>query len=130
MPTIIKSVLSRVFLLILCPIVGVAQAQDITPRCPTPSSTVLFNLMQHMPDGFILELRGNQAKVAIEIFDSLPPQGEDVGDRFYIALQPGIPIARLVVASHGCIENGALVDLHTAAVIENAAKKVRSGVSI
>ena len=128
MPTIIKSALSGAILLILCPIVGVAQ--DITPRCPTPSSTVLFNLMQHAPDVVIRELRGNQAKVAIEIFNALPPQGEVVGDRFYIALEPGVPISRLMVASHGCIENGALVDLHTAAVIENAARKVRSGVSL
>jgi hypothetical protein len=122
--------MSEAILLILCSIVGVAQAQEITPRCPMPSSTVLYNLMQYAPDVVILELRGNEAKAAIEIFNSLPPAGEDAGDRFYIAFQPGTPLSRLIVANHGCIENGALVDLHTAVVIEKAAKKVQSGVSL
>jgi len=121
---------SYALLLMLCSIVGEARAQEITPRCPAPSTTILLNMMRHTPGAVIRELRGDEATVAIGIFNLLPPVGDERGDRFYIALLPGAPLAHLLVASHGCIENGAVVDIHTAAVIENAAKKVGAGISL
>ena len=117
-------------LLMLCSTVGEARAQEITPRCPAPSTTILLNMMRHTPGAVIRELRGDEATVAIGIFNLLPPVGDERDDRFYIALLPGAPFAHLLVASHGCIENGAVVDIHTAAVIENAAKKTGAGIAL
>lgn len=118
-------------LLAFSAIVGAAQAQDITPRCPVPASSTLFKLMHNAPDAVVFELRGKEAKTAIEIFNSLPPLGRESGDRFYIAFRPGFPYSRLLVASHGCIENAAVVDVRVAIAIRSAVKRVvDAGVSL
>ena len=86
--------------------------------------------MQRTPDAIILELRGSEATVAIRIFNQLPPAGDESGDRFYIAFAPGVPVSRLLVGSHGCIEMGAVVDVKTAVAIDKAAKHVDAGFSL
>jgi len=83
---------------------------------------MLFDLMHKVPDAIVLELRGNEAKRAIELFNSMAPQGRDTGDRFYIAFRPDFPLSRLMIASHGCIEISVLVDLRTAIAIKRAVK--------
>jgi hypothetical protein len=121
---------SAAALILSCSFAAAAGAQGITPRCPAPSSSVLLNLMRHTPDAVVVELRGREAKVAIGMFNLLPPAGNERGDRFYIAVLPGAPISRLLVASHGCIENGAVVDIRTAAAIAKAARKVAAAAEI
>jgi len=103
--------------------VGSADAAEITPRCPSPASSMLFDLMHKVPDAIVFELRGNEAERAIELFNSMAPQGRDAGDRFYIAFRPDFPFSRLMIASHGCIETSVLVDLRIAVAIKRAVKR-------
>ena len=111
-------------------IVGAAQAQEITPRCPLPASSTLLALMRNAPDAVVLEFRGEEAKDAIKIFNTLPPMGSESGDQFYIALRPGFPFSNLIVARHGCIETDVLVDVRVAVAIKRAVKRVEGATSL
>jgi len=84
---------------------------------------MLFELMHDVPDAVVLELRGNEARRAIALFNPLPKQRSDSADRFYIALRPGFPFSRLMIARHGCIEDDALVDVRVAIAIKRAVRR-------
>ncbi|HEX3064766.1 MAG TPA: hypothetical protein VHQ39_04760 [Dongiaceae bacterium] len=101
----------------------VAQAGDVTPRCPVPVDTSLSRLLSSAPDAVVYEYRGRDAAVGIRIFNALPPRGLGDGDRFYIAMRPAFPISRLIVASHGCVSNAMLVDVRVAFAIRKAIKQ-------
>lgn len=108
-------------LLASCPTAGMAA--DITPRCPSPTSSALLTIMRSAPDAVVFEYRGRQAWVGIRLFNSLPPQENQTGDRFYIAMRPGFPFSRVMVAQHGCIEDAVLVDVRVATAIRKAIKR-------
>lgn len=116
--------------LAFCIVADAAKAGDLTPRCPVPTSTALANLMLSAPDAVVFEFRGERARAAIRVFDSLPPRGTDVGDRFYIAMRPGFPWSQLMIAEGGCIENAVVVDVRIAVAIKRAIKRVDASVSI
>ena len=109
---------------------GTAPAADITPRCPSPASSELLALMQSAPDAVVFEFRDRQAKIGIKLFDSIPPQENEAGDRFYIAMRPGFPVSRVLIAEHGCIETAALVDFRVAIAIKKAIKRFAQESSI
>ncbi len=115
-------------LLASCPMA--AMAADITPRCPSPASSELLLLMQSAPDAVVFEYRGRQAKVGIRLFNALPPQENQTGDRFYIAMRPGFPLSRVMVAQHGCVEDAVLVDVRVAIAIRKAIRRFVSKSSI
>ena len=101
-----------------------SQAQDdFSPRCPVPIGSSLTRLMESAPDAVVYEYRGRGAAIGIRIFNSLPPQGHDGGDRFYIAMRPAFPVSRLIVAKHGCVANAMLVDVRVARAIRKAIKQ-------
>ena len=104
----------------------IANAGDVTPRCPVPVTTSLSRLMTNAPDAIVYEYRGRDASVGIRIFNTLPPRGTDDGDRFYIAVRPAFPVSRLIVASHGCVTNAMLVDVRVAAAIRKAIKRAET----
>jgi hypothetical protein len=110
-------------LLVLCSVGGTATAADITPRCPSPASSELLAMLRGAPDAVVFEFRDRQAKLGIRLFDSLPPRENEAGDRFYIAMRPGFPFSRVIVAEHGCIETAALVDFRVAIAIKKAIKR-------
>ena len=117
-------------LLALSSVAGTASAADITPRCPSPASSELLALMQNAPDAVVFEFRDRQAKIGIKLFDSIPPQENQAGDRFYIAVRPGFPFSRVLIAEHGCIETAALVDFRVAIAIKKAIKRFAQESSI
>jgi hypothetical protein len=110
-------------LLALCSGAGTAAAADITPRCPSPASSELLAMLRGAPDAVVFEFRDRQAKLGIKLFNSLPPRANEVGDRFYIAMRPGFPFSRVIVAQHGCVETAALVDFRVAVAIKKAIKR-------
>jgi hypothetical protein len=109
---------------------GTASAEKLSPRCPSPTPAALWALMHSAPDAVVFEFRGEDAKTGIRIFNSLPPAGQDAGDRFYIAVRPGLPRSRLLIGSHGCIEDSAVVDARIALKIQRAIEKYRAATSI
>jgi hypothetical protein len=109
---------------------GTATAERIVPRCPSPTPTALSALIRSAPDAIVLEFRGEDAKFGIRIFNSLPPEGKEAGDRFYIAVRPGLPKSRLLIGSNGCIEDSALVDVRLALKIHRAIEKYRAATAI
>lgn len=102
---------------------GIANAGDVTPRCPVPVTTSLSRLMTNAPDAIVYEYRGRDASFGIRIFNTLPPRGTDDGDRFYVAVRPAFPVSRLIVANHGCVTNAMLVDVRVATAIRKAIKQ-------
>jgi len=110
-------------LLVSCSVAGTVAAADITPRCPSPASSELLAMMRGAPDAVVFEFRDRQAKLGIRLFNSLPPRANEAGDRFYIAMRPGFPFSRVIVAQHGCIETAALVDFRVAIAIKKAIKR-------
>ena len=109
---------------------GTAPAADLTARCSSPASNELLALMRSTPDAVVFEYRDRQAKIGIKLFNSLPPQENQAGDRFYIAMRPGFPFSRVIVAEHGCIETAALVDFRVAIAIKKAIKRLAEESSI
>ncbi len=109
---------------------GTATAERIPPRCPSPTPIALSSLMRGAPDAIVFEFRGEDAQFGIQIFNSLPPKGKEAGDRFYIAVRPGVPNSRLLVGSNGCIEDSTLVDVRLALKIHNAIEKYHTATSI
>ena len=110
-------------LLAMSIVAGTVAAAEISPRCPAPASSELLAMMRNAPDAVVFEFRDQQAKLGIKLFDSLPPQGNEMGDRFYIAMRPGFPFSRVIVAQHGCVETAVLVDFRVAIAIKNAIKR-------
>ena len=104
----------------------IANAGDVTPRCPVPVTTSLSRLMSSAPDAIVYEYRGRDAAIGIRIFNTLPPRGSDDGDRFFIAVRPAFPVSRLIVANHGCVANAMLVDVRVAAAIRKAIKQAET----
>ena len=109
---------------------GAAEAGDFTPRCPAPANSTLQTMMRAAPDAVVFEFRGTEARTGIKIYNSLAPRSTDSGDRFYIAMRPGYAFSRLMIASHGCIQTAAVVDLRVAVAIRVALKKVEAELSI
>jgi hypothetical protein len=117
-------------LLVTLATAGTAAAEKIVPRCQSPTPNTISSLMRNAPDVILFEFRGEDAKFGIQIFNSLPPKGEEAGDRFYIAVRPGMPGSRLLVGINGCIETSAIVDLRLALKIRKAIEKYRAATSI
>jgi hypothetical protein len=105
-----------------CLTVAPARSDDFTPRCPVPIGSSLSKLMTSAPDAVVYEFRGRDAAIGIRIFNTLPPRGNDGGDRFYIAVRPAFPVSRLIVANHGCVADAMLVDVRVAMAIRKAIK--------
>jgi len=124
-----RALLTGLFLAVSA-IAGRALANEVSPRCPAPASSELQALMRDAPDAVVFEFRDQQAKLGIKLFDSLPPQANEVGDRFYIAMRPGFPFSRVIVAQHGCVEAAALIDLRVAIAIKKAIKRFTPEFSI
>jgi len=78
----------------------------------------------------VFEFRGEDAKTGIRIFNSLPPAGTGCRRPLYIAVRPGLPRSRLLIGSHGCIEDSAVVDARIALKIQRAIEKYRAATSI
>ena len=98
------------------------RSEDFSPRCPVPIGSSLSRLMTSAPDAVVYEFRGRDAAIGIRIFNTLPPRGNDGGDRFYIAVRPAFPVSRLIVANHGCVASAMLVDVRVAMAIRKAIK--------
>ncbi len=100
-----------------------ARSDDFSPRCPAPIGSSLSKLMTSAPDAVVYEYRGRDAAIGIRIFNTLPPRGNDGGDRFYIAVRPAFPVSRLIVANHGCVADAMLVDVRVAMAIRKVIKQ-------
>ena len=122
MRKVLGSLAAAVFVAVLAA-PGIANAGDVTPRCPVPVTTSLSRLMSSAPDAIVYEYRGRDAAIGIRIFNTLPPRGTDDGDRFFIAVRPDFPVSRLIVANHGCVANAMLVDIRVASAIRKAIKQ-------
>lgn len=122
MRSAVVSIVAAVFLALnVAP--TVAQAGNVTPRCPVPMDASLSRLLTSAPDAIVYEYRGRDAAIGIRIFNTMPPRGTDDGDRFYIAMRPAFPVSRLIVANHGCVTNAMLVDVRVAFAIRKAIKQ-------
>jgi hypothetical protein len=107
-----------------------AQAADIPSHCPMPTVAAIKLLAQHAPDLRVYEFRGEDAKAGIRIFNALPPAGHEVGDRFYIAINPGFPLSRLLIAEGGCVRSASLVDARLAIAIKTSIETTAANQSI
>ena len=97
-----------------------APAADIPSHCIMPTVAAIKVMTQRAPDLRIFEFLGEDAKAGIRIFNALPPVGHAAGDRFYIVIDPAIPVSRLLIAQRGCLKSVSIVDSHLAMAIKTA----------
>ena len=92
-------------------------------RCKASTTDVIVQVIRATPDVHVYEFRGVDAKIGIALYNSLPPQGHEYGDRFYILIKPGAPISHLMVGKADCLQDTATVDKNTAGVIKQAIER-------
>lgn len=92
-------------------------------RCKASTTDVIVQLIRATPDVHVYEFRGVDAKIGIALYNSLPPQGHELGDRFYILIKPGAPISHLMVGKADCLQDTATVDKNTAGVIKQVIER-------
>ncbi|HZT18198.1 MAG TPA: hypothetical protein VFA23_02285 [Dongiaceae bacterium] len=109
---------------------GTARAQEDGARCKASTTSVITSVMRATPDVQVFEFRGIDAKLGIKLYNALPPQGHEHGDRFYILMKPGAAISHLIVGDAGCLQDAATVDRGTAGVIKKVIERTAAATSI
>ena len=121
--------LSLGFLLSLSTSTAFAQDQGRL-HCRASAADVILQVIRATPDVHVYEFRGEDAKVGIALYNSLPPQGHLHGDRFYILIKPGAPISHLMIGDSDCLRDTATVDPHTAGIIKQVIERAAAQSSI
>jgi hypothetical protein len=124
------SALYAALMLAASPLMSPAQAADIPSHCAIPTVAAIKVMAQSAPDLRIFEFRGEDAKAGIRIFNALPPVGHQAGDRFYIAINPGLPLSRLLIGQSGCVRSVSLVDVRLAIAIKMTIETTAANQSI
>jgi hypothetical protein len=109
--------------LLLCLPAAAAPAREEGPRCEASTNSVILSVMRSTPDVQVFEFRGVDAHLGITLYNSLPPQGHEHGDRFYILMKPGAAMSHLIVGDAGCVQDTAAVDQKTAGVIKKVIER-------
>jgi hypothetical protein len=99
-------------------------------HCRASAADVILQVIRATPDVHVYEFRGEDAKIGIALYNSLPPQGHLQGDRFYILIKPGAPISHLMIGDSDCLRDTATVDRHTAGVIKQVIERTAAQSSI
>jgi hypothetical protein len=102
---------------------ALAQQQLTGPMCKTSTNNLLLQVIRTTPEVHVYEFRGLNAKIGIALYNALPPQGHQKGDRFYILVKPGAPISHLLVGQADCLQDSATVDNSTAGIIRKVIEK-------
>ena len=99
-------------------------------HCRASAADIILQVIRATPDVHVYEFRGEDAKVGIALYNSLPPHGHLQGDRFYILIKPGAPISHLMIGDSDCLRDTATVDRHTAGVIKQVIEHAAAQSSI
>ena len=109
--------------LLLCMPAAAVPAHEEGPSCKASTTSVILSVMRSSPDVQVFEFGGLDAHLGITLYNSLPPQGHEHGDRFYILMKPGAAMSHLIVGDAGCVQDTAAVDQRTAGVIKKVIER-------
>lgn len=130
---LIASIAAGAALLLIGSLLPVAHSEGVPPIFVTSDAVckdagqsvghMIHDALVHYPDIIIKKFVGAEAQAGIEIYNTLPPPGKDVGDTFYVAFNPHSPDAWVSITQGDCVVNNMMVPVPVAiAIVKRIAK--------